>query len=295
MSFLLAHLSDSHIGPLPRPVFRDLLGKRLTGYINWQRGRYHMHDMDVLGHIVDDMLAHKPDHVAMTGDIMNIGLPAEFPLARKWLETLGSPNDVSFVPGNHDAYVRSSVPMLAQTFGPWTASDGEHETRFPYLRVRGHVALIGVSSGVPTLPLLASGKLGTRQLHALGALLDSTHANGLMRVVMIHHPPTRNGATPGRGLSDSRAFEKIIAAHGAELVLHGHNHRQSVAYIQGTHGRTPVVGVPSASAVPGTERHRAGYHLIRIERVEGHFATTIHARGLLPGTREIGDLGQVKI
>ncbi|MBM3607027.1 MAG: metallophosphoesterase, partial [Alphaproteobacteria bacterium] len=74
MSFVLAHLSDAHIGPLPKPRLRELLGKRLTGYINWQR-RNSIHNMDVLGGIIADIHRHAPDHIAMTGDIMNIGLP----------------------------------------------------------------------------------------------------------------------------------------------------------------------------------------------------------------------------
>ena len=29
--FRLAHLSDPHVGPLPRPRLRELVGKRVTG------------------------------------------------------------------------------------------------------------------------------------------------------------------------------------------------------------------------------------------------------------------------
>jgi hypothetical protein len=50
-SFVLAHLSDAHIGPLPKPLRRELLNKRFTGYVNWMR-RAHIHDMKVLGAIV---------------------------------------------------------------------------------------------------------------------------------------------------------------------------------------------------------------------------------------------------
>ena len=89
MSLILAHLSDAHIGPLPRPQRYELIGKRLTGYLNWTRARAHIHDMDVLAALVADMKAQHPDHIAMTGDILNIGLKAEYPLARAWLETLG--------------------------------------------------------------------------------------------------------------------------------------------------------------------------------------------------------------
>lgn len=300
VAFLLAHLSDAHIGPLPHATLRELLNKRLTGYMNWHRGRGAMHDMDVLQRLVADMQAQRPDHIAMTGDLLNIGLGAEFSRARDWLAHLGAPQDVSFVPGNHDAYVRASVHHIQTHFAPWCCDDGAADICFPYLRERGDVALIGVSSGVPTAPLLASGALGATQHAALAQILDATGARGLCRVVMIHHPPTRKGASFGRGLSDARAFEAVIARHGAELILHGHNHRPSVTYIDRSQGRVPVVGVPSASAVPGTERHRAGYHLIRIaqagaEQNGAPWHITIQARGLIAGTREIGAIGPVVI
>jgi 3',5'-cyclic AMP phosphodiesterase CpdA len=281
VTFRIAHLSDAHIGPLPKPLIRELLNKRLTGYVNWQR-RSHIHNMDVLGEIVADIHAHRPDHIAMTGDILNIGLAAEFRVARTWIETLGDPADVSFVPGNHDAYVRGALPWIA-----------ESHTQFPYLRVRGDIALIGLSSGVPTLPLLASGKLGDAQLAACAKLLDETGQRGLFRVVMIHHPPWRAGASAGRGLSDARKFEQAIARHGVELVIHGHNHRFMLKRLETPDGSAPAVGVASASAVPGTAHHRAAWHLYTIEK-HGN-AWTIHGRirGLHPGERHVMDLGEI--
>ncbi len=294
MTFRLAHLSDAHIGPLPRPRAHELLGKRLTGYLNWRR-RSRIHNMEVLAHIVADMRAQAPDHVAMTGDILNIGLPAEFPLASAWLETLGDAHDVSFVPGNHDAYVRSSLAHLETTFTPWTRADVHDPQTYPYLRVRGGVALIGVCSGVPTAPLLASGKLGPAQRDRLEIALAETGARGLMRVVMIHHPPNRKGATPGRGLSDAGRFEALIAAHGAELIIHGHNHRHSIAHIAGPKGPVPVVGVASASAVPGTQRHRAAWHMYEIAREGAGWRIEGRIRGMREDDETIVELGRFSL
>jgi 3',5'-cyclic AMP phosphodiesterase CpdA len=288
VTFLLAHLSDAHIGPLPRPLKRDLIGKRFTGWLNWNRGRSARHDMNVLARIVEDMKAHKPDHIAMTGDILNLGLPTEFPLASAWLNTLGAPEDVSFVPGNHDAYVRGSMPHLVRTFAPWTEQCGDGLASFPYLRVRGDVALIGLSSGLPTAPLIASGRLGFEQLQKFAKLLDETR--GLARVVMIHHPPYKLGSTPGRRLTDARAFESILAHHGAELVIHGHNHRRMLASLPSPGGPTPVVGAASASAVPGSLRHRAAWNLYCIDRRGDGWFIEMRTRGLLPDSREIGEL-----
>ena len=300
VSFILAHLSDAHIGPLPRPRTRELIGKRLTGYVNWRR-RGRLHDMETMAKLVAHLQNQSPDHIAMTGDILNIGLAAEFPLASVWLATLGAPHDVSFVPGNHDAYTRGSVPHLAQTFMPWVTEAGPDNAgyAFPYLRRRGDIALIGLSSAVPTAPFLASGALGRPQCEKLGPMLAETGRQGLARVVMIHHPPHRTGTSGGRGLRDARRLEQVLARYGAELVIHGHNHRTSVVHLPGPAGPIPVVGVPSASAVPGSPGHRATYHLYRIERADRggwSIAATQHGlapgqTGLTPASRDIVDLG----
>ncbi len=294
MSLLLAHLSDAHIGPLPRPRRHELLGKRFTGYFNWTRGRHLIHDMDVLAGLVADLKARRPDHIAMTGDILNIVLKAEYPLARAWLETLGNPRDVSFVPGNHDAYVRATMPDLSATFAPWIEGDAGGAS-YPYLRVRGNVALIGLSSGVPTPPFIASGRLGRRQCEACAALLSKCAKEGLVRVVMIHHPPYRGGAKLGRALSDADLFEAMIRRAGAELVIHGHNHRLSVERLQGPTHKVPVVGVASASAVLADADHRAGYNLFEIDGTTKQPRIAAHMRGLLPGGRTIGDLRPIAL
>src|SRR5258708_2385595 len=103
--FVLAHLSDPHLGPLPQPRLSELASKRLLGYLNWRRNRHLVHRAEVLDAITRDLRAARPDHIAVTGDLVNIALPFEFERARGWLGSLGSPADVSVVPGNHDAYV----------------------------------------------------------------------------------------------------------------------------------------------------------------------------------------------
>ena len=295
MIFRLAHLSDAHIGPLPRPRLAELFGKRLTGFLNWHNGRYLIHDMKVLAALVADMRAQQVDHCAMTGDILNIGLRAEFPPARRWLETLGTPADVSFVPGNHDVYVRSNLALVDEYFGAWMKPDKPEGAGFPYLRIRGPVALIGLCSGVPTAPFLASGRLGKAQMAAFARLLSAPELKDLARVVMIHHPPYKIGARFGRGLMDAPKFEKIIARYGAELIIHGHNHRESVHFLRGPHGRVPVVGVASASAVPGSPQHLAAYHVYSIEKAAQGWHISALRRGLKDGDARVHDLGALDL
>lgn len=282
MPFRLAHLSDPHVGPIARPRLRELAGKRLTGYVNYRRGRHLIHDMAMLERISADLLEQKPDHVALTGDLVNIGLESEFVTAQRFVERLGDPAFVSVIPGNHDAYVRSSFRYMAATTAPWMVGDGETKPAFPYLRRRDGVALIGLSSGVPTAPLLASGKLGSRQLAELVTLLKRLREEGLLRVVMIHHPPGVGGASYGRGLTDAAAFEAAIREAGAELIIHGHNHRHSVKRIAGADGPVPIVGVASASAVPGSPKHVAAWHLYELSGKPGAAKLRMTVRGLLP-------------
>jgi 3',5'-cyclic AMP phosphodiesterase CpdA len=301
MSFTIAHITDPHLSPAPMPGFADLRLKRVMGFINWKRGRQRLNDMGMLARLVADLRAQRPDHVAVTGDLVNIGMPAEFERAALWLETLGDPSDVSFVPGNHDAYVRASMPLLEATFAPWTAGDAPRGgATYPYLRVRQEVAIIGLSSAVPTAPLMATGRLGKTQLEAFGELLGETGARGLARVVLIHHPPITRAAPPLRGLSDAAAFGRIVREKGAEAILHGHTHQQAVRSLPSRAARTvggavPVIGAPSAAAGARDPRYRAAYHLVRLDRDGERWRVSARARGLAPQSATIGEREALRV
>lgn len=276
--FKLAHLSDPHLGPLAGFSLHQLLGKRATGYVNWRRKRRHAHDMEVLALIVADIQAQAPDHIACTGDVAHIGLPNEFKTAVAFLDTLGARDSVSFVPGNHDAYTRSSLKALASHLGPWCASD-DGAVGYPWYRQRGNVALIGLNSGIPTLPLMATGRVGREQLAKTQVLLERAKAQGLIRVVLIHHPPYVGGAKRSRELVDAEAFEAMLARAGADLVLHGHNHTFSLAWRPGLERDVPIVGVPSASIGPLGHGEMATWHLFRIEGDAAAPRITLEQRG----------------
>lgn len=264
MAFVLAHLSDPHLSPLPVPRLYELLGKRGTGYVNWLRRRRFIHNTDVLHALVADLKRQKANHLAVTGDLANIALPEEFRHGREWLASLSEPCDVSLVPGNHDAYVREGLDHAAREWGPYMQGD-DGSTKFPYLRRRGPLALIGLSTAVPTAPLMASGSLGIEQLARLAVLLDKAKEESLFRVVLIHHPPVSDAHWHKR-LTDAAALLAVIAQHGADLLLHGHDHLAMLNWLEGPDGsRVPAVGVPSASAAPGIAKEPAAYNLYEID------------------------------
>lgn len=268
-SFVLAHLSDPHLGPMPQPRLRELAGKRAIGYFNWRRKRHAIHRRDVLGELVADMHAQRPDHVAITGDLVNIALPLEFAAARAWLQSVGEPQDVSLVPGNHDAYVRGIRDHFPRAWADYLHGDGAAQTSeaaFPYLRRRGPMALIGVSTAVPTAPFMATGRLGRAQRDALEQMLQRLAAEKLFRVLLIHHPPVTSKGRWAARLRDSDELLDVLARHGVDLILHGHDHRHATIWLTGPHGRIPALGVPSASAMAHGHNHPAAYNLFAVER-----------------------------
>jgi len=295
--FVLAHLSDPHIGPLPRPHLVDLLSKRIVGYANWWRSRARVHRLAVLDALTSDLVAQPHDHTAVTGDLVNIALKGEFALAQAWLDRLGGPEDVSFVPGNHDAYVHDAMAHWDTHWDAFMRGDAEARNaptvvRFPYVRRRGQVALVGLSTAVPTLPISAAGRLGRDQVTRLIELLHRLAEERLFRVVLIHHPPLTPLAKRLKRLIDGATFRDAIAQAGAELVLHGHSHRQSLIWLKGPKTTVPVVGVPSASAVPGRRDDAAAYNLCRITGEAGDWSCELVTRGFSTGENQIGEIAR---
>ena len=243
----------------------------------------HLHVPEALAGIVADIKAEQPDHIALTGDLVNISLPTEFSRAAQWLATLGSPHDVTVIPGNHDVYVATAWPSTG-LWGAYLASDGQPPATsfdvFPTLRRRGPVALVGLSSGVPKPALLATGTLGEAQIAAAERLLADLGREDVCRVVLIYHPPLTTESRFKR-LTDAAAFQAMIRRVGCELVLHGHDRQaRSGARRRGRTDPVPVIGVTSASAAPGSKYGRARYHLIYIERDNDGWRIGVELRAL---------------
>ena len=271
--FTLAHLSDIHLSPLPKVKSHQLFSKRLLGYVNWHRGRKYVHRRDVLDLLTRDVKEHSPDHIALTGDLTNLGLPQEFPATAAWLRQLGTPETVTVIPGNHDAYVRLHPDKATAHWRPFMEANDAGQALFktpsagfPFVRRFDDIALIALSSAVPTAPFVAAGWLGAEQRRAFADILDRIGQEGLFRVVLIHHPPLPGQASWRRALRDATEVQEILREHGAELVLHGHNHVQSVLELETVSGPAIVVGVPSASEAVDGRIPAARYNQYAIER-----------------------------
>jgi 3',5'-cyclic AMP phosphodiesterase CpdA len=295
--FSIGHLSDLHATPVRPDGVSQLLNKRFFGWASWHLRRRHVYRPDVLDALIEDLREAAPDQVVVTGDLTNVALESEFDAAREWLGRIGSPDRVFVVPGNHDSYV--SVPR-ARSWDRWSeylASDpprgadgaAARDAEFPTLRRRGPLALVGVCSALPTWIFMATGSVGASQLERLEALLTELADADVCRVVLIHHPITDGATSPRRSLSDAAAVRAVLRRAGADLVLHGHNHRTQLFQVPGPEGPIPVVGVRSSSYMGRKASKRAHYHLYDFEpgtgaRPGARFRVTMRTRAYDPGS-----------
>jgi 3',5'-cyclic AMP phosphodiesterase CpdA len=133
---------------------------------------------------------------------------------------------------------------------------GEDERFYPFVQRFGEVALVGVSTAQASLPLYAVGSVGTAQLGRLDEILAALERQGLTRIVLIHHPVMPGVSLRRHNLLDLDAFGQVIARRGAELILHGHEHRAIDGTIAGPKSPVPVHGISSATNLsrhPGRE------------------------------------------
>ena len=277
-SFTFAHLTDAHMTSPEGAALGQLCNKRWLSYLSWRKRRRFLHDPAILERLIADLRNQRVGHMAITGDLTNLGLPSECEAASGWLEGLGPADRVSVIPGNHDRLVKAA---WNETVGLWSArmnSDSGSGSvagpaGFPVLRVRGPVAFIGLLSAVPTPPFLATGHLGHEQLRRLADVLRATGRRGLCRVVLIHHPPVPGAYKWRKRLTDAAAAEAVVRAHGAELVLHGHTHRITANRLTGPSGEgIPVVGLASASSTEASVTRASRYSLWTVSsRPDGSF------------------------
>jgi 3',5'-cyclic AMP phosphodiesterase CpdA len=286
-SITLAHFSDPHISCMNAITARDLFSKRLFGYIRWKLQRESGHGDIILSALEADLAKTKPDHIAITGDLTHLSLPAEFKKTKQWLRSLGSPSQVTVIPGNHDTYVHTDWHNTMIHWTEYMRSDTQRENDqniknlahiFPCLRIRGRVAIIGVCTALPSAPHLAVGSIGADQLHRLEKILSQIARQKYFRILLIHHPPASGTVSWRKRLTDAPALQSILSQFGVELILHGHAHRVHQSCLKTPSGSVPVMGAPSITSLDHPQERRARYYLYHISNSDNDWNVRLQER-----------------
>ncbi|HMG55654.1 MAG TPA: metallophosphoesterase [Kofleriaceae bacterium] len=276
----LAHCSDLHLLSHDGARWLDLANKRWIGAMNLVSNRSRHYHVDAFDDMVTDLNTSGVDHVLCTGDVTNLALRCEFEFARGRFDRLAlGPHGVTVIPGNHDAYVAEGVPLFAELFGEfatcdpgweWTAAElapdeALGDLRWPSVRLRGDLALISTSTSRATPWFTAYGRLGAGQRMRLRSVLRDRRLAGKTRVVAIHHPPAgRRAESRIRGLRDHAEFAAVIADAGADLIVHGHEHRDMTEALAGPQGPVPVRGIASGTYFHNKPERTARYRIFEL-------------------------------
>ena len=285
----IAHFSDLHVLALDGVPARRFLNKRFTGWVNLRVKRAHKHRPGHVRAVAREIARAKVDHVVITGDLTNLALEQEFVAVRTLLELeLGlHPDQISAVPGNHDLYTRGAMrdQRFTKYFHDYVASDLPELCadiplgRFPFVKLRGPCAIIGLSSAVPRPPLMASGQLGKPQLEGLKRILVHPEVQKRTPVILIHHPihnPPSMMKTFVEGLWDANGLIAELAGLHRGLLLHGHLHVRRRRALGTPVGELFAIGATSASLHHDNEHKMAGFNLYEFDdsgalgKVEAH-------------------------
>ena len=296
---VFAHLTDIHLPIRKDPPIISVLNKRILGLLSWKTKRRARHREEAADLIAADIHTQTPNAVLVSGDITNIALPTEFRDAKTWLDERFKGLDVIFTPGNHDAYISTSWDetlglladrMTGQRQGENTDRPATAPNDFPYTRTQssGRVAVIAANSAPPTLPGLASGKLGDKQLSKISDTLEETANADQFRLLMLHHPVNDDVVPLRKALDDRSALRDVFLQKGVDLVIHGHTHRTDINEVATPSGPAPVIGAGSASHPHGHGAYcPARYNLIHIEETPSEWKLKIDVRELDPDTGKI--------
>lgn len=235
----VAHLSDFH---LVEPGHAERRGQ------DWWRLHYLSlrRPIDAEGRIARARAALDAaagaDHLVITGDLTEDARDAQFSLLAELLAASPFlPEQVTLVPGNHDAYAPDA----------WSrALDGPLAAWAPTSRGLVDLAdalLVPLSTAVEQFWTRSSGALA--ELPDLGTLLERARDRAVL--VALHHPPFRVLHHWIHGLSNHVDVHALLAAHPSLHCLHGHTHRATTRAVDGGAPRLFCVEAVAESAAPG--------------------------------------------
>ncbi len=261
MPLRFAHTSDIHLLDLKGVAPWRYFNKRITGRINLALRRGKKHDGSLFDRATAEAHAQGAERLVVTGDLTNLSLQPEFELVRRKLDALPFPATV--IPGNHDTYTRGSVADARCEHYLGHHMDGEREAghAYPFVQRFDGVALIGLNTGIATPPLRAVGRLGEAQLSRLAKVLSALRQERRARIILIHHPVLQGASSDHKRLLDLEAFGAVVAEHGAELILHGHEHRRIDGTLPGPEGDAVVHGIASGTSLSEESGRRASFSL----------------------------------
>lgn len=201
--------------------------------------------IEAIEHIIQN---GKFDVVAISGDFSQRARAGEFQRAAVFIRDTQKVSKTICVPGNHDvAWWFAPLGIgrrerLYENYMKFISGDLE-----PVLRVDGATFVgINTSHGVTTRTLTWNvrdiGIIGDIRREQFQQAEDafSKAPPGDARVIVMHHNPVKGELSQRHGLKNTKKILGRFAEMGVDLILCGHDHQESVHYIEHTRRGTVI-------------------------------------------------------
>ena len=224
----IAHLSDVHIVD-PRPA-RSTRERAVVRLLSFARALDPAGRMLKLRRALDAAMRGGADHVAISGDLTEVGAAAEFQIFADVLEASAfDPDSITLVPGNHDLYTAPDAWRLALE-GPlrrWAAGAAQAAGK---IVERGGVFFLPLDVTRFQSFARSGGQLTSVAASALERRLGDPALSSRLVVLVQHHSPCDEGTAAWHwwdGLLGQARLLALLETRPNVRVLHGHNHRAS--------------------------------------------------------------------
>ena len=271
----LIHFSDLHFWTTAG-WDGDFTFKRVLGRLNLRLRRGRAFPPNLAHQVVAEIVRRSADLVVFSGDISTTSMIAEFRAGREALAAVRDKWGERFVaiPGNHDRYTRRACrqKLFEKHFLERPAS-------YPFAgQVTPQVGLVGIDlSGARIWS--ARGTVTRPAIEEIGDAIAAQKRRTPFVIVVGHYPlALQAGVTPrwGRALPLRAQLLRQVADAGANLYLHGHEHRRRAVL---PYGREGLVCVDAGSAGLRSDQPERAAGFVQID-VEADRVSSVQAAAL---------------
>ena len=262
----IAHLSDVHMLEARPPVGSAYtLSTRLVSYA---RTLEPLSRTQKLNRSLTEGVRAGATHFVISGDLTEIGSDVQFDAFASALHDSGiTPDRITLVPGNHDAYTSADGWKRALE-GPLAAFRSSSACAPGQVVDRGEVVLLPTDSSCFQSIARSGGELTEDTMRHLEARLRDPSFQNRTVVLVQHHPPFQHKPGPWNwidGLRGSARLVEMLVKHPQVQILHGHLHRIADRLL----GKNRVFGAPAVVDDGDSPR-------VRIYDVRGALLESIH-------------------
>jgi 3',5'-cyclic AMP phosphodiesterase CpdA len=190
----------------------------------------------------------KFDVVAISGDLSQRARAGEFQRAAVFLRDARRVSEIIVIPGNHDVmWWRAPLGIgrtekMYENYMRFISSDLEPVLKVPGVTFVGINTSQGVTWGNLTWNARDISIIGHIRKEQFDVAEDEFKSDppGTARVIVMHHNPVKGEISQRHGLKNTKRILGRYAQMGVDLVLCGHDHQESVHYIEHTRRGTVI-------------------------------------------------------